>query len=127
VENEGVKLRENTLLVICLAGSLAGISSLYLVSFLIEPAEMLPGDVGIEDVGKRVRLSGTVEDVRYHENGHIFFTLAGNRSGVDVVIWEDKVEQLRMSGMDLSLITEGAMLEITGDVELYRGNPQVVL
>lgn len=121
-------MKESNLIRICLIGSVAGIISLYLIStFLLVPVDMNAGEISGSDVGKRVRISGTIQDFRVHDNGHYFFTLADDTGSIDAVIWEEKIEQLRLSNTDLSRFRNGANIQITGDVELYRGNPQVVI
>ena len=120
-------VKESFLIRICLAGSVIGIFSIYLLSFTIVAEEVGAGEIGNSDVGRKVRLSGEVDNLRLHSNGHIFFDLKDETGSIDVVIWEDRAEQLRLAGTDLDNIRDGAGIEVTGNVELYRGSVQVVL
>jgi len=120
-------VKDSTLIRICILGSVAGIISLYFLSFMIVPVDAGAGEVGQDLVGRRVRLSGTVNSLEVHRNGHMFFEIEDSTGSVDVVIWEDRAEQLSLSGTDLSRIRDGAELAVTGDVERYRGRIQVVV
>ncbi len=118
---------EKTLIRVCLLGSVVGITSLYLLSFMIVPVDLGAGEIAREHIGRKLRLSGTVHDLRLHRNGHIFFKLADDTGSVDVVIWEDRAEQLALSGVNLSRLRNGAGIRITGDVEYYKGRLQLVV
>jgi DNA/RNA endonuclease YhcR with UshA esterase domain len=120
-------VKEGTLIWICIAGSAIGIVSLYFLSFMLISLELSPGEVGQQHLGRRVSLSGTAQNVEFNRNGHIFFDLADDSGDVEVVIWEDRAEQLELSGLNMSRLRNGAVVEITGDVEYYRGRIQVVL
>jgi DNA/RNA endonuclease YhcR with UshA esterase domain len=120
-------VKEKTLIIICILGSVVGISSLYLISFMIVSVEVSPGDISQEYLGRKVKISGTVQDLRFHRNGHIFFKVADEKGSTDVVIWEERLERLELSGANMSELRNDVGIQITGDVEYYRGNIQVVV
>ena len=120
-------MKETLLIKICLLGSVVGILSIYFLSFMIVPEEIGAGEITENHVGRKVRLSGTVEGFRMHSNGHVFFEVMDETGSVDVVIWEERVEQLMLSGTDVTRITGGIPIGLTGTVELYRGSVQVVV
>ena len=112
---------------ICLIGAIASLFSLYFLSFTIEETEVIPSDIDRDLVGRRVILSGTVKEVSFHPNGHIFFEIKDNKSHADIVIWEDRAEQFSISGINLENIKPGTEMEVKGTVELYKGGLQVVI
>lgn len=120
-------MKESFLIKVCITGSIAGLVSLYFISFMIVPEEIGPGELSPEFLGRKVRLSGTVQELRTHPSGHVFFELADETGSADVVIWEDKAEQLLLSGVNVSKIENGVGMEVTGSVEYYKGNLQVVI
>jgi DNA/RNA endonuclease YhcR with UshA esterase domain len=122
-----MSMKEITLIRVCLLGSVAGIIALYLISFTMVAEEVGSGEITQDHIGMRVKLSGFVEGLREHSSGHIFFELRDDTGVVDVVVWEDKAEQLMLSGTELERLQDGAGIEITGRVERYRGSLQVVL
>lgn len=120
-------MKESFLIKVCLAGSVTGIVILYFLSFMIVPEEINSGELGQQHLGMNVKLSGTVQELRIHPSGHIFFELSDGTGSADVVIWEDKAEQLSLSGVNVSRISNGITMEITGTAELYKGSVQVVV
>lgn len=120
-------MKENQLIKICLVGSIIGIISIYFVSFLFSAEEIKTGEITETFIGRKVKVSGSVDNIRFHNNGHIFFDLKDNTGSIDVVIWEDRVESLKLSGTDLSKIENGFGIELTGNVESYKGNLQIVI
>ena len=120
-------MKESFLIKICFVGAVLGIASLYFLSLTIVPVEMSPGDVNRDDVGHRVKLSGTIQDLREHRDGHLFFELADGQGSVDIAMWHDSIERLRLSGVNITRLSNGVSMEITGDVELYRGSVHVVV
>lgn len=122
-----MRMKESALIRICLLGSIAGIITLYFISFMMVAEELGAGEITQGYIGRKVKLSGVVEGLREHMSGHIFFGIRDETGSVDVVIWEDKAEQLMLSGMNLSRLQDGVGIDVTGRVERYKGNLQVVL
>lgn len=120
-------MKVNTLIKICVIGAVAGIISLFFISQMILPLEVSPGEISQDLVGRKVKVSGTVGDTRVHPSGHIFFEIGDESGSIDVVIWEEKAEQMALTGIDIGKIRDGAYLEATGYVEYYKGDPQIVL
>ncbi len=111
----------------CLVGAVSGIIILYFLSMMITPVDVTPSGLSQEHLGKKVIMSGTVRDLRQHPSGHVFFELDDGRGSADIVIWEERAEQLKLSGVGLERIRNGISIEIRGDVELYKGSLQVVV
>lgn len=120
-------MKESFLIRICLIGASVGLIALYFLSLMITPVDVAPSEIRQDLLGRKVVMSGTVRELRQHPNGHIFFELEDESGSSDIVIWEEKAEQLRLSGVDLDRIRNGIILNITGSVELYRGSLQVVV
>ena len=120
-------MNDMTLIRICILGSAVGIISLYFFSFMIVAVDVSAGEIGQDLIGRRVKLSGTVDELSIHRSGHMFFDLTDETGSAEVVIWEDRVEQLELSGTDLGQLKDGINITITGDVEYYRGRIQVVV
>jgi DNA/RNA endonuclease YhcR with UshA esterase domain len=120
-------VKESVLIRICILGSVAGIVALYFISFMIAAEGVGAGEITRDYIGRKVKISGVVEGLSEHRSGHIFFEVRDDTGSVDVVIWEDKAEQLMLSGMNLSRMENGIGIEVTGSVEYYKGNLQVVL
>jgi exonuclease VII large subunit len=112
---------------ICIIGSFLGITSLYFISFLLTAEDIEIDEIGRDYIGRRVALSGNISDFRVHRNGHLFFTILDNTGSLDVVIWEDRVEQLELSGINLNNLESSSEVRIIGNVEIYRGDMLIVI
>ena len=120
-------MKERTLLSICFIGAIIGIIILYLLSFMITPIEASPSSIDQSMVGRSVFVSGRVANLEHHENGHIFFDIEDEEGYASAVIWKDRVRFLLMSGEDLTKLSNGQAIEVVGDVEMYKGNVQIVI
>lgn len=84
-----MRMKESALIRICLLGSIAGIITLYFISFMMVAEELGAGEITQGYIGRKVKLSGVVEGLREHMSGHIFFGIRDETGSVDVVIWEE--------------------------------------
>ena len=119
-------MNERTMLKICLVGSIAGIIALYFITITITPLDVKIGEVTGELVGKVVNVKGTVTDFYEHKDGHYFFDIKDGTGELKVVLWDSLVEQLRLGGMNVDEIRDGAELELTGTLEIYKGELELI-
>ena len=76
-------------------------------------------------VGKIVNVTGQVRGV-FRNGGHVFFTLQDETGSVKVVLWEDTLDALKIKGVDIESIKDGAHINIVGSVQIYRGELEVI-
>jgi exonuclease VII large subunit len=119
-------VNEDKMLRISLIGSILGLLALYFIVLNISSVHVKVGEVTGSFMGNVVKVDGEVKDFYEHRNGHFFFNLEDDTGEIRVVIWEDMIEELRLGGIDVSGIRDGARLEITGTVELYRGELELI-
>lgn len=111
---------------ISLIGSILGLIALYFIVLNISSVHVKIGEVTGKLIGSVVEVEGEVKDFYEHKNGHFFFNLKDDTGEIRVAIWENVVEELRLSGVNISEIRNGARMEITGTVELYRGELELI-
>ena len=111
---------------VSLIGSIIGIIALYIVVINISSVHVKIGEVTGNLVGSIVNVEGEVKDLYEHENGHMFFDLDDGTGRIKVVIWEDVAEELELGGMDTGSIKNGARMQITGTIERYRGELELM-
>ena len=70
--------------------------------------------------------TGDVIELYRHENGHVFFSVRDNTGKVRVILWQDEIERLELTGFNTSDIRNGLSAEVTGTVEIYRGEPEII-
>ncbi len=120
-------MNERTLVRLCLAGSVIGIVALYFSLSLIQVPRCRTGEITPAMSGSMANVSGKVSDVYVHRNGHIFFTLNDGSGEVKVVVWDSVARALGRKGINATEdIRNGALLEVTGEVILYRGETEIV-
>ena len=119
-------MNEERMLRISLIGSILGLIALYFIVLNISSFHVKIGEVTGNLIGSVVEVGGEVKDFYEHKNGHFFFNLKDDTGEIKIVIWEDLKEELSMGGMNVSRIRNGAILEVTGTVELYRGELELI-
>ncbi|MCK4496879.1 MAG: exodeoxyribonuclease VII large subunit [Candidatus Aenigmarchaeota archaeon] len=119
-------MNEERMLRISLIGSILGLIALYFIVLNISSVHVKIGEVTGNLIGSVVEVEGEVKDFYEHKNGHFFFNLKDDTGEIRVAIWENVVEELRLSGVNISEIRNGARMEITGTVELYRGELELI-
>lgn len=119
-------MNDRQLMRLCFLGSMAGIAAIYLVSLQIESSPVGAGEVTSGMTGSVVKVRGEVVDLYRHSNGHVFFSVRDDTGKVRVVLWQNEVERLELSGFNASGIRNGLSAEVTGTVEMYRGEPEII-
>lgn len=119
-------MNEERMLRISLIGSILGLIALYFIVLNISSVHVKIGEVTGNLIGSVVEVEGEVKDFYEHKNGHFFFNLKDDTGEIRVAIWENVVEELRLSGVNISEIRNEARMEITGTVELYRGELELI-
>ena len=111
---------------LCLIGFGISLVAIYIILLQMEPQSVGVGEVTDQLAGKTVNVTGRASDVYFHKAGHVFFNLVDGEEKVRVVIWENIAEQLSYSGVDLTRLKNGQKVQVTGNVEMYKGEPEIV-
>lgn len=83
------------------------------------------GDIDRSFTGKTVNVTGEITGM-FRSKGHVFFDLKDDTGKVKVVIWEDILEFLEINNVNVSEISNGNKINIIGNVQLYRGELEVI-
>jgi len=117
-------VKESSLNRFCFIGAIIGIVLLYFYSFTLVQSQIGIGEIDSGTVGSTVNVSGKTEDVYFHKDGHVFFTLDDGTGNIKVVLWKDVVKQLELSGSDR--IRNNKTLSIEGKIEKYKGELELI-
>ncbi len=119
-------MNEKTLLRVCLIGFLLSITVLYFLVLNLSSEHVKIGEITKAYVGKVVNISGMVENLYKHKNGHMFFDLKDDTGSIKIVLWDTKIDRLTLSGFNISKIRNGVTLQIVGTVEVYRNELEII-
>lgn len=117
-------MKESSLNRICLIGAVAGIIILYVSSFFFTQEEVNIGDIDEVMVGIKVNVTGRTDDVYFHRDGHVFFTLYDSTGNIRVVVWKDVAKQLELSGK--KRIRDNITLNLYGEIDRYKGELELI-
>lgn len=100
------------------ACSVLGLVLIYAFSCMVEPRAI---SINLLDryLGRIVRVTGTIVDIRTHEAGHIFVKIKDESGICEIPLFKDLAGKVPK-------LTIGDRLEVVGTVEEYNDSPQVV-
>ena len=118
-------MNEARLAKISFAGAVFGLLILYLLVNQVYSLHVNIGEIDSGYVGKTVNITGVAKDVKTSK-GNMFFDIQDGTGEIKVVLWEDALELLELSGIDVNEIKDGNELNIIGNVQLYRGELEII-
>ena len=118
-----LEMDEKKLTKISLVGSLVSLIALYFVVSAIEVSQIEIGNIDQTRIGSQVKVIGEISN--FKDSGHFFFRLNDETGSIKVVIWQNIVEELEMSNFETIKIKNGAIIEIIGEVEFYKGELEI--
>jgi len=121
-----MQLKQNTLILVCLLCSVAGLVLIYLAATKIEPVPVKIENIDSGLVGRSVTIKGYVAYKSNHPAGHIFLTVSYNKTKIQVPLFAGFVDKLTESDFPLDELKKGANIMVTGLVGEYKGQLQVV-
>ena len=118
-------MNERNLVKISVIGVSISLVLLYLITSQIFSSSVKIGEIDRSFVGKTVNITGEVTRI-FQSKGHVFFDLKDDTGKVKVVLWEDTLELLEINNVNTSEIRNGKSINIIGDVQLYKGELEVI-
>ena len=103
--------------------SLVGILALYFIASIQKPQFKPIPQITSEDVGKLLTTEGRIVYKKVHPNGHIFLTLKKDGKLIQVPLFKSFLEHTIFKHVYFKL---GQKLRVTGVVEEYHGNLQII-
>jgi DNA/RNA endonuclease YhcR with UshA esterase domain len=106
-------MQEKSLMILSVIISVAGLVSMLLISQNMDIDKVPIGMLTPDDVGRGVKICGSVEDEYTSEDGHTFFSLKDDTGGIRVVMFNSK----QSIGGDVC---------VTGSVDFYEGDIEII-
>ena len=119
-------LTKNSLVLICLILSLAGLGLIYFAAINIQPAELSLDEINSELIGRAVKTSGYITYKNSHPEGHVFLTIGENGKKLQVPLFAGFMNALNGNGLTENDLKKGVKISVSGLVDEYRGSLQVI-
>jgi DNA/RNA endonuclease YhcR with UshA esterase domain len=118
-------MNEAKLAKISFTGVVFGLLILYLLVNHVYSLHVNIGEIDSSYVGRSVNITGSVTGL-IMSKGNMFFDLEDNTGKIKVVLWKDTIELLELSGVDANDISNKNVVNIVGNVQLYKGELEVI-
>jgi len=119
-------LKNNKLIIICFLSSLTGIALIYVAAIRMQPATIELKEINSNLVGKAVTTEGFITYKSSHPAGHFFLTISENDKKVQVPLFAGFMSELKKVGIGEKDFKSKARIVVTGTVDEYRGQLQIV-
>lgn len=121
-----MEIKKKILLIACILISLVGLVFIYFSALAISPSETKISMIDSSSIGKLISTTGKISYVRTHSAGHIFLTITDGNSRIEVPIFSSLVSKLSSNGITQYDLRKGRTIRITGIVDEYKGQLQIV-
>lgn len=117
---------ERTLRNIAVYCSIVGLIILFVVSENLELQKTRIGEIGIDDIGKNVRICGIIDSKFVSKNQHIFLRISDVTSDINVVLFSDTVKNLERYGTNANNLERNSEICVVGYIDEYEGEIEII-
>lgn len=114
-------MKEKTLLQISIVCSLAGLVLLFFISRTIELPETNINTITIDDIGKNVKVCGTVSSKNVSKSQHVFLQVQDSSGSINVIAFNNMAEKL--GAYD---VKKNENICVTGLVDEYNSELEII-
>jgi len=118
-------LNEKTLRNLALFCSFLGLILLFFVSQSLELKSIPINEITIEDIGKTVKICGTVENKVVSSGNHTFFSLRDESGQIKIVFFNQISEKLKKFKINVSHSQNGDKICLIGEVDEWNWELEV--
>lgn len=119
-------MEEKFVLLACFICSVTGLILIYFSSKNFEPYEIELSEISPELIGRAVRSKGKIVYKKIHPSGHLFLTLEEKGSRIQVPIFSGLMSRINENGIEEEDFSLGRILEVSGVVDEYQGQLQII-
>lgn len=112
------------MLVIVTILSFVGVLGLYFYSCSVQPIQIQIGDVGFGDIGSVVKTRGHIMELYQTSAGDVILEMADLDDGASITVY---IPESVFSNLGNSELIPGAEIEVTGEVQEYQGEMELVV
>ena len=117
-------MHKRQLMKISAIGTIIGLIALYILVLNLNYQQVSIEKIDKTMSNKVVKVDGEASGFKTGKTTS--FILKDQTGEIKVVFWEDTLEQLELSGFDLSKLKDGAKIEIVGTIQLYKGELELI-
>ena len=114
-------MNDQILIKISIICSISGLALLYLASNFVEPALTQIEKIDQRDIGNSIKISGTILDVKLNPQGHVFLTIDDATGQIRASIFSPIAKKINSS-----LLFAGNSIELSGTLDEYKGQLQII-
>lgn len=115
-------MNEPRIRILALVSSLLGLALLFIISSSALPGKTDIRSITIEDVGRSLKVCGTITSKRIY-NSHVFFTVSDETGSIKAVTFNTTALRMRDSGNNIYALSSNDVICITGTIGEYpRGS-----
>lgn len=111
----------NHIVLACLSTSIVGLVMIYFFAAGTEAESVNLADVNQELIGRTIAVEGFIKQKSVHDDGHIFLTISDGSKSIQSPIFSNLAKDV-----DADVLKVGAKLKVTGVVDDYRNQMQVI-
>lgn len=116
-------MNEKKLTKISIFGATISILTLYLITSNIVSSQVNIGDIDKSFVGKTINITGEITSIA-NNKGNVFISIKDETGEIRAVLWEDTIKSI--NDIDMSRLDEGSKVNIIGDVQIYKGEIEII-
>lgn len=121
-----MELKNNKMIAICLLSSVVGIILIYVAAIRMQPTTIEMEEINSNFMGKVVTTEGYISYKSIHPAGHVFLTISKNNKKIQIPLFAGFMEKLRESGITEKDLVNKRKVVITGTLDEYNGQLQIV-
>jgi DNA/RNA endonuclease YhcR with UshA esterase domain len=119
-------MEKKILILTCFLISIIGLVLIYIATINIEPKQIELKNINYELVGRFVSTTGEIVYKKSHDAGHLFLTISDNKTNIQIPLFSGFMNSLNEVGITKSDFKLGSKISISGLVDEYQGQLQVV-
>lgn len=119
-------MNEKILMKLSIIGTIISILTLYIITSQIFSSSLNIGNIDKSFVGKTVNITGEITSIS-NNKGNIFINVKDETGEIKVVLWEDTIKSININDIDINKLNKGSKVNIIGDVQIYRGEMEIIL
>lgn len=119
-------MEEKFVLLACFLCSLTGLILIYFSAKNSKPFEIELSEINPELIGRAVSTKGKIVHKKIHPSGHLFLTLEEKGSKLQVPIFSGLMSRMNENGISEEDFSLGRILEVSGVVDEYQGQLQII-